>query len=85
MLYASYKSRPSSIIKTTNNTSNVTRSSAGKKKNVQWADQLNQFEDDERTQEPNKGSLLKQLVKSLDRKIQEVDMLLFKEEMVMNT
>lgn len=64
MLYASYKSRPSSIIKKpTNNTSNVTRSSAGKKKNVQWADQLNQFEDDERTQEPNQGIIAKAIGK----------------------
>lgn len=64
VLYASYKSRPSSIIKKpTNNTSNVTRSSAGKKKNVQWADQLNQFEDDERTQEPNQGIIAKAIGK----------------------
>ena len=64
VLYASYKSRPSSIIKKpTNNTSNITRSSTGKKKNVQWADQLNQFEDDERNQESNQGIIAKAIGK----------------------
>lgn len=38
ILYSSYKSRPSSIIKT---------GPSGKKKNVQWADQLRQFEEEE--------------------------------------
>jgi carboxypeptidase D len=43
ILYASYKARPSSIIKKPATSS----TSSGRKKNVQWADQLNRFEDDE--------------------------------------
>lgn len=43
ILYSSYRSRPSSIIKKSVGTTN----SSGRKKNVQWADQLNRFEDDE--------------------------------------
>lgn len=38
VLYSSYKSRPSSIIKS---------GSSGRKKNVQWADQLRQFQEDD--------------------------------------
>lgn len=38
VLYSSYRSRPSSIIKT---------GPSGKKKNVQWADQLRQFQEEE--------------------------------------
>ncbi|KAG2734495.1 hypothetical protein G9P44_002501 [Scheffersomyces stipitis] len=48
VLYTSCKSRPSSIIKT--------GPSTGKKKNVQWADQLRRFqEDDEEAQRQNQG------------------------------
>ncbi|KAK6201705.1 carboxypeptidase B-like processing protease [Scheffersomyces amazonensis] len=39
VLYSSYKSRPSSIIKT--------GPTSGKKKNVQWADQLRRFQEDD--------------------------------------
>lgn len=43
VLYSSYRSRPASIIRRT-----TTRSTApGKKKNVQWADQLHQYEDED--------------------------------------
>ncbi|CAI5760213.1 unnamed protein product [Candida verbasci] len=41
ILYSSYKSRPSSIIKKPKK-----KSSKKKKKNVQWSDQLNNFDDD---------------------------------------
>ncbi|KAK6463839.1 pheromone-processing carboxypeptidase KEX1 [Scheffersomyces coipomensis] len=55
VLYSSYKSRPSSIIKSGSN--------SGKKKNVQWADQLRRFqEDDEEAQDhqpQNQGFLTK--------------------------
>lgn len=39
VMYNSYRSRPSSIIKT--------RPSSGRKKNVQWADQLRQFQEED--------------------------------------
>ncbi|CUM64177.1 uncharacterized protein PRCAT00001770001 [Priceomyces carsonii] len=52
VLYSSYKSRPSSIIKS--------GPSSGKKKNVQWADQLRQFqEDDIGNQPPKQGFFMK--------------------------
>lgn len=50
VLYASYRSRPSSIIKT--------RPSSGKKKNVQWADQLRLFMGDEHPSAETKASFL---------------------------
>ncbi|KAK6876556.1 Pheromone-processing carboxypeptidase KEX1 [Candida tropicalis] len=43
ILYVSYRARPSSIIKKPARSTN----SSGRKKNVQWADQLNRFEEDE--------------------------------------
>ncbi|KAK6458419.1 carboxypeptidase B-like processing protease [Scheffersomyces xylosifermentans] len=56
ILYMSYKSGPSSIIKT--------GPSTGRKKNVQWADQLRRFqEDDEEAQNQNQSFLSKTLGK----------------------
>lgn len=52
MLYATYRSRPSSIIKTR---------PSGKKKNVQWADQLRQFQDEEEIEPPKRGLFAKAL------------------------
>lgn len=51
VLYISYKSRPSSIIKT--------RPTSGKKKNVQWADQLRVFQDDIIDSDPSASFLSK--------------------------
>lgn len=51
ILYTSYKSGPSSIIKS--------GPSNGRKKNVQWADQLSQFEDDEQFTPTNQGFFAK--------------------------
>lgn len=52
-LYNSYRSRPTSIIKT--------RPNSGRKKNVQWADQLRQFQEDNDI--PQQGILSKALNK----------------------
>jgi carboxypeptidase D len=59
-LYTSYKSRPSSIIKS--------GPSSGKKKNVQWADQLRRFQSDDeeflqQQQQKNQGFLSKAINK----------------------
>lgn len=53
MLYSAYKSKPASIIKSGTSTS-------GRKKNVQWADQLRQFQQ-QSEEEENQGFLKKAL------------------------
>ncbi|KAL6451518.1 KEX1 Pheromone-processing carboxypeptidase KEX1 [Candida maltosa Xu316] len=60
ILYASYKSRPSSIIK-----KSTSSSSSNRKKNVQWADQLDNFDDDDAFPQPAPQGIIAKTISKL--------------------
>lgn len=62
MLYSSYRSRPSSIIKTSSS-QNSAGSNGSRKKNVQWAEQLRRFQSEEQLFHSNTSFLSKAINK----------------------